>query len=250
MLKDKVVLVTGGASGIGRASALNFSEKGANVIVSDVNEDEGEETVVKIKEKGSDATFVKADVGIKSDVENLICQIIGRYGRLDCAFNNAGIIGSTATTTECTEEDWDRIIQVNLKGVWLCMKYEILEMLKQGYGTIVNTSSIAGLVGGKGHAAYYASKHGIIGLTRAAAIEYGSSNIRVNAVCPGSSRTALNEHLMKEDPNYEAIRIPLYPIGRLGLSEEVAEAAAWLLSDNASFVTGHSMAVDGGYTAR
>ena len=185
-----------------------------------------------------------------TDVAALVSKAVESYGRLDCAFNNAGISGVTATTTECPEENWDHVIDVNLKGVWLCMKYEIPQMLKQGGGAIVNTSSIAGLIGVQGRPAYIASKHGVAGLTKAAALEYGKDKIRVNAVCPGVIRTAIMDRLFTEMPQLEETRVAQHPIGRLGFPEEVAEAVVWLCSDAASFVTGLIMTVDGGFTAQ
>ena len=248
---DKVTIVTGGSSGIGRVSALTFAREGAKVVVTDVDITGGNETVKMIKEAGGEATFVKTDVSKETEVRALVHNAVATYGRLDCAFNNAGIAGTTAPTVECTEKNWDLTININLKGVWLCMKYEIPEMVKHGGGAIVNTSSIAGLVGVENRPAYVASKHGIAGLTRAAAIEYSNVNVRINAVCPGVIRTPLMERLFVEQgPKYEEMRISQHPIGRLGTSNEVAEAVMWLLSDAASFVTGLVMAVDGGFTAK
>lgn len=249
-LEDRVALVTGGSSGIGRASALAFAREGARVVIADVNVAGGEETVKMVKEAGGEAIFVKADVANAAEVEALMKKTIKTYGRLNCAFNNAGGVGKKAFTAECTEENWDYIINVHLKGVWLCMKYEIPEMLKGGGGVIVNNASVLGLVGEQSQPAYTASKHGVIGLTKAAALEYAKANIRVNAVCPGVIRTASIERFMAEDPQFEAMRIAAHPIGRLGTPLEVAEAVVWLCSDAASFVTGLAMAVDGGYTAQ
>lgn len=249
-LQDKVIIVTGGSSGIGRVSALGFTREGAKVVIADTDVNGAEETVEIIEGAGGRATYLKVDVSNSHDVEELVKRCVKENGRLDCAFNNAGIEGLTAPTADCTEDNWDRTIDINLKGVWLCMKYQILEMLKRGGGSIVNTSSVAGLVGVENRPAYVASKHGIAGLTKAAAIEYSNRNIRVNAICPGVIRTPLIERLISEDPEFEAVRIARHPIGRLGAPEDVAKTAAWLLSDDASFVTGHIMAVDGGYTAK
>ena len=246
----KVALVTGASSGIGRATALAFAREGAKVIAADVDVEGGEETVRMLKGNGSDAMFVKTDVTKASEVEAMINRTVEIYGRLDCAHNNAGIIGTGGPTADCTEENWERTININLKGVWLCMKYEIPQMLQQGGGAIVNTSSLAGLVGSKGHPAYIASKHGVIGLTKAAALEYADANIRVNAVCPGHTRTPMIEYIAATDPQFKSDRIARCPLGRMGTPAEIAEAVVWLCSDAASFVTGHAMAVDGGYTVQ
>ena len=249
-LEDKVALVTGGGSGIGRASALAFAGERAKVIVADVDVKGGEETVHMIKQAGGEGTFVRVDVSKAYEVEALISEAVETYGRLDCAHNNAGIDGVRAFTADCTEENWDRIINTNLKGVWLCMKCEILEMLKQGGGAIVNTSSVTGLAGGPGRPAYTASKHGVVGLTKSAALEYARAGIRINAVCPGQIRTPMLERFIDGDPEVEAQVIAREPVGRMGTPQEVAEAVVWLCSDAASFVTGHAMVVDGGMLAR
>src|SRR5665811_1564120 len=249
-LEGKVALVTGGGSGIGRASALAFAREGAKVVVADVQVKGGEETVRMIKDTGREAIFVNADVSKASDVENLISTAVRTYNRLDCAHNNAGIEGVTASTIDCTEENWDRVIDINLKGVWLCMKYEIPQMLKQKGGAIVNTSSVAGFVGFRDMPAYCASKGGIIQLTRTAALEYAAKGIRVNAVCPGVIRTPMVERSTGGKQEVEAQLIGIEPIGRLGTPEEVAEAVVWLCSDAASFVMGHPMVVDGGLVSQ
>ncbi len=248
--EGKVALVTGASSGIGRASALAFAREGAKVIVADVLVEGGEETVRMIKEAGGEALFVKTDVSKASEVENLIHKAVETYGRLDCASNNAGIEGQSAPTADCSEENWDRTININLKGAWLCMKYEIPQMLKQGGGAIVNTASVAGLVGFQGLPAYSASKGGIIQLTRVAALEYAKAGIRVNAVCPGVIRTSMVERLQGGQAEAEAGFIAMEPVGRMGKPEEIAEAIVWLCSDAASFVTGHPMVVDGGLVAQ
>ncbi len=249
--EGKVALITGGSSGIGRASALAFARESAKVIIADVNVEDGEETLRMIKEAGGEAIFIKTDVSKAVEVEAMVNKAIETYDRLDYAFNNAGIAGDWDLTADCTEENWDRIIDINLKGIWLGMKYEIPQILKQGGGSIVNTSSGWGLVGtADGAPAYVASKHGIIGLTKAAALEYAKDGLRVNAVCPGSIRTPLLESLFREDPEFEALVISRHPMGRIGMLDEVAEAVMWLCSDAASFVTGHAMAVDGGYVAQ
>src|SRR5215813_4530907 len=246
--EGKVALVTGAASGIGKASALAFAREGARTVVADVVVEGGEETVRMIKEAGGDALFVRTDVAKAAEVEMLIQKIVKTYGRLDYAHNNAGIAGADAPTADCTEENWDRTIAINLKGVWLCMKYEIPQMLKQGGGAIVNTASTAGLVGLEGSPAYCASKGGVIQLTRAAALDYAKAGIRVNAVCPGVIRTPMVERLVGTEA--EAGLIAMEPIGRMGKPEEVAEAVVWLCSDAAWFVTGNAMPVDGGLVAQ
>jgi NAD(P)-dependent dehydrogenase (short-subunit alcohol dehydrogenase family) len=248
----KVALVTGGASGIGRACAQLFASEGASVVVSDVALEGGHETVRLIEEDGGEAFFVEADVSKAAQVEALVGGTVEAYGHLDYAFNNAGIEGRMATNTaDYLEEDWDRVIAVNLKGVWLCMKHEIAHMLRQGGGSIVNNSSVEGLVGLEGTSAYAASKHGVVGLTKTAALEYAQSGIRVNAVCPGLIRTPMVERYTGGDAETEAQWAAIFePVGRMGSSEEVAEAVVWLCSEAASFVTGHAMAVDGGFLAR
>jgi NAD(P)-dependent dehydrogenase (short-subunit alcohol dehydrogenase family) len=249
-VEGKVALVTGGASGIGRATALTFAREGAKLIVADMNEDGGQQTVHMITEKGGEAIFVRTDVSQAVEVQALIAQAVAIYGRLDCAHNNAGISGGgRALTAEYAEETWHRVILINLTGVWLCMKYEIPQMLSQGSGAIVNTASVAGLIGGRGLAAYVASKHGVVGLTKTAALEYAQQGIRVNCVCPGVIQTPMTERALR-DPERRARIIASAPIGRVGTPEEVAEAVVWLCSDAASFVTGHTMTVDGGYVAQ
>ncbi len=246
----KVALITGGGSGIGRATAQIFAREGAKVVVADIVVAGGEETVQLIKAAGGEAVFVKADVARTTDVEAMVKKAVDTYGRLDCAFNNAGIEGVIRPTAEYGEEQWDRVLAVNLKGVWLCMKYEILQMLKQGGGAIVNTASVAGLVGLPGFSAYVAAKHGVNGLTRTAALEYAKSGIRVNAVCPGAIRTAMFERGVRDNPGLEGQIVAMEPVGRMAAPEEVGEAVVWLCSDAASFVTGLPMAVDGGWVAQ
>lgn len=248
--EGKVALVTGGSSGIGRAAALAFANEGAKVAIADVQVMRGVETLEMIKESGADATFVETDFTRPREVEALIRRIIEIYGRLDCAFNNAGIEEVRAQTADCTKEDWDRVMSTNLTGVWLCMKYEIPQMLKQGGGAIVNMASTAGLVGVEYCPAYVASKHGVVGLTKAAALEYAKAGIRINAVCPASTRTPMQERLIADHHQTEARISAMQPIGRMGKPEEIAAAVVWLCSDASSFITGHAMAVDGGFTAR
>lgn len=245
--EGKVTLVTGAASGIGRASALAFAREGARVVVADLAVDGGEETVRLIESAGGAAAFCQTDVSKAADVEKLIEQAVNAYGRLDYAHNNAGILGKAAPAADCSEEEWDRQIAVNLKGVWLCMRYEIPQMLKQGGGAIVNTSSAAGLVGMQGLAPYTASKHGVAGLTKAAALDYAKSNVRVNAVCPGFIDTPMVREI-EDAKGLPTNVLPAMP--RMGKPEEVANAVVWLCSDAASYVTGHLLAVDGAMTVQ
>jgi NAD(P)-dependent dehydrogenase (short-subunit alcohol dehydrogenase family) len=250
-LEGKVALITGGGSGIGRAAALAFAREGARVAVADISLETATETASLLSASGAHSAAFASDVARAEEVEALVAQTVERFGRLDCAFNNAGIEGGPPGTRlhEYAEDVWDRVVNVDLKGVWLCMKYEITAMLLAGGGAIVNTSSIAGLVGG-GNSAYVASKHGVVGLTRRAALEYGPAGIRVNAVCPGSIRTPMLERLFRAAPEREGLLVEQAPLGRLGQPEEVAEAVIWLCSDAASFVTGHALVVDGGFLAR
>jgi len=250
-LEGKVALVTGAGSGIGRASALTFVREGAKVVVVDLDAKGGEETVGMIRQAGGESIFAKADVSKSTEVKAMVDNTIKAYGRLDYAHNNAGIPATLHYTADLPEEDWDQIINVNLKGVWLCMKYEIPQMLKQGKGAIVNTASRLGLSGLEKRSGYTASKHGVVGLTRVAALEYAGAGIRVNCVCPGTILTPLLQSVFKRGgPEVEAALRAEEPIGRLGTSEEVAEAVVWLCSDAASFVTGHPMVVDGGMLAK
>lgn len=248
-LKDKVSLITGGGSGIGRATALLFASEGARVIVADYNAEGGERTLRAIKEAGGEAIFHAADVSNPGEVEALVNKAVETYGRLDCAFNNAGIEGQFSPTPECTLENWQRVIGINLSGVFYCMKYEIPHMLKGG-GSIVNTSSIAGLAGIANTSAYTAAKHGVAGLTKAAALEFASKGIRVNAVCPGFIRTPMVARVLDRGSFDEKAVIQTHPINRLGTPEEIAEAVLWLSSDASSFVTGLPMPIDGAYLAQ
>ena len=242
----KVALVTGGGSGIGRAAALAFAREGAKVIIADVNIVGGETTVQQITDIGGTARFIRTDVSVASEVAALIQQGATTYARLDFAFNNAGINDEDGPAADCSEELWDRTLAVNLKGIWLCMKYEIPAMLAGGGGVIVNTASVVGLTGRRGTPAYVASKHAVIGLTKATALDYGKQGIRVNTVCPGTIRTAMYERRIGTDPAIDARIAAETPVGRLGTPEDVAEAVIWLCSDAAAFVTGHSLVVDGG----
>ena len=250
ILDSKVSLVTGGGSGIGRASCLAFSREGAKVVVVDMSVEGGEESVSLIKEDGGDAIFVRTDVSKAVEVEAMVKAAAEAYGRLDYAFNNAGVVQTVNTSiVDCSEEDWDLSINVNLKGVWLCMKYEIPQMLKSGGGAVVNSSSILGIVAKDSSTAYTASKHGVVGLTKTAALQYAKENVRVNGVGPGYTRTPMIQERL-DDPEWEATFTALHPLGRMGLPEDVAEAVIWLCSDKASFVTGHILMIDGGYVAQ
>jgi NAD(P)-dependent dehydrogenase (short-subunit alcohol dehydrogenase family) len=250
LVAGKVALVTGASSGIGRATALAFAREGAKVVVADVTVEGGEETVAQVKNAGGEAIFVKTDVSKAVEVEALVAKAVAIYGRLDCAHNNAGIAGKAKTVVDDTEDNWDRILAINLKGVWLCMKYEIAHMLKHGGGAIVNTASGAGLIGVRRGGAYVASKHGVVGLTKTAALEYAKAGIRVNCVCPGPIDTPMLQGIGGSNQVVIERMVAAQPGGRLGQPAEIAEAAVWLCSDAASFVTGLPMPVDGGYTAQ
>jgi NAD(P)-dependent dehydrogenase (short-subunit alcohol dehydrogenase family) len=249
--RGKVALVTGGSAGIGLATAIAFAREGADVVIASRNEDRGEHAVRLIKEAGGDAMFVKADVSSGSDVEALIRAVVSSFGRIDMAFNNAGATGALLPLADQTEKDFDDAINVNLKGAFLCMKHEILQMVKQGGGAIVNTSAVAGLNGAPKASVYSAGKHGVLGLTKSAAIEYAKAGIRVNAVCAGVIRTPgldlTNRWLFADDaPKAEAWWASHVPMRRTGRADEVAQAVLWLCSEAASYVTGSALVVDGG----
>ena len=247
-LKGKVALVTGASSGLGRASALTFAREGAKIVVADIDAKGGKETVQMIEKGGGEALFVKTDVSKEDEVEAMVNKAVQTYGRLDCVHNDVGIEELPTPFTERTEEQWNRVLDVNLKGSFLCMKHEIKYMVNQGGGAIVNTSSIFGLTGSPGLAAYTASKHGIIGLTKAAAAEFGRAGIRVNCVCPGGMRgTAMYNRIVAANPEIPDMVREANPMGRDGEPEEVAEAVVWLCSDAASYVNGHAMSIDGGF---
>lgn len=245
----KVALVTGGAGGIGRAAALAFGRAGASVVVVDLAQEGGQQTADLIREAGGTALFVKANVAVASEVEAMVAAAVTAYGRIDCAFNNAGIEEEHLPLGQSEEAVFDRIMAVNVKGVWLCMKYQIQQMLKQGGGAIVNTASVAGLIGAPTQPIYAASKHAVVGLTKTAAVEYGRKGIRVNSVCPGVINTLMLTRALEREPEREKRMQKLHALGRFGEVNEVANAALWLCSDQASFVTGHQLAVDGGLTA-
>lgn len=250
-LLGKTALVTGAGSGIGRATALAFARAGANVVIADVDASAGEETAALAGSLPGDTLFVRADVSRAADVAALVAAAVKRFGRLDCAFNNAGIQGELSPTASCSEENWDRITGINLKGVWLSMKYEIAQMLEQvGGGAIVNNASNFGLVGSVGMPAYSASKHGVIGLTKTAAVEYAASGIRINAVCPGPVHTPLVDAIVARQPEIIDAITAREPIGRMGRPEEIAGAVVWLCSEEASFAVGSILSLDGGYVAQ
>jgi NAD(P)-dependent dehydrogenase (short-subunit alcohol dehydrogenase family) len=245
----KVALVTGGGTGIGRAAAVAFAREGAKVVVASRRADACERTVRLVKEAGGDGLFVRADVSRAEDVRAMVDRTVEAYGRLDFAFNNAGVTDIPAAFTEKTEDHYDRIMDVNAKGVWLCLKYEIAQMLKDGGGAIVNNSSVGGVVGMAGVAIYVASKHAVIGLTKSAALEFARSGVRINAVAPGAVETDMFASFAR-DPQVKERVMAMHPIGRVGQPEEVAAAVVWLCSTQAGFVTGHTLAVDGGFTAQ
>jgi len=249
-LENKVALITGGGSGIGQATALLFGKEGAKVVVADYKEDAGKETIELISKNGGEATFVLADVSKSENVQNMIRQAVKKYGKLDIVVNNAGIEGQLAPTADCSEENLDRVIAVNLRGVFLGMKYAIQQMLKQGSGVIINTASVAGIVGWKNLPAYSASKGGIIQLTRVAALEYATRNIRINAICPGVILTPMVERVTGGKEELIKQFTEIEPVKRMGRPEEVAALALFLASDDSSFITGAAIPVDGGYTAQ
>ncbi len=246
----KVALVTGGGSGIGRATALAFAREGARVVIGNRNSQRGEETVRTIRDAGGEASFQRTDVSVAADVEALVNHTMTIYGRLDAAFNNAGIEGDLRPITEQTEDSYQAVMDTNVKGVWLSMKYEIPRMLEQGGGAIVNNSSVAGLIGFGGLGIYVASKHAVMGLTKNAALEYAAQGIRVNAVNPAVIETEMSDRVRASAEMTKDDFAAMHPIGRIAQPEEVAETVLWLCSDRASFVTGHGLLVDGGYTAQ
>jgi NAD(P)-dependent dehydrogenase (short-subunit alcohol dehydrogenase family) len=247
----KVALVTGGGSGIGRATALAFAREGAKVVIGNRNVERGEETVAMIRDAGGESSFRRTDVSVAAEIEALVDHAVKTYGRLDIAFNNAGIEGEVQPTlVDQTEANFDEVMAVNVKGVWLSMKYEIPRMLEQGGGAIVNTSSVAGVIGFPGIGIYIASKHAVVGLTKTAALEFSAKGIRVNAVNPAVIDTEMVDRLADGMNMKKGDLSSLHPIRRIGRVEEVAEAVLWLCSSKSSFVTGHSLIVDGGFTAQ
>ena len=248
--QGKVALVTGGTSGIGRAAAIAYAREGAKVVVAGRRAAEGEETVRLVAPQGGEAMFVRTDVAQEAQVKNLIGRTLEQFGRLDFAFNNAGIEQEPTPFLEQDEETFDRVMDINVKGVWLSMKHEIPAMLKTGGGSIVNTSSALGVIAMPGVEIYVASKHAVIGLTKSAALEFGKQGIRVNAILPAVIETDMFQRFAGEKPEFRAQMTAMHPIGRIGKPEEIADAAIWLSSSKSSFVTGHSLLVDGGFTAQ
>jgi NAD(P)-dependent dehydrogenase (short-subunit alcohol dehydrogenase family) len=249
-LQDKVALITGGASGIGRAAARLFAREGARVVMADLNAEAGDKAAEAIRAEGLDARFVPADISKAADVEALLKAVVEMHGRLDCAYNNAGILGEIVPLVDQSEEIWDRTLATNLKGTWLCMKYEIPQMLKQGSGVIVNTTATAAIKGSPNRSAYAASKAGVIAISKSAAMEYAEHGLRINVICPSHTRSGMLEQFFELRPELEASFIASAPMARIAAPEEVAEGALWLCCDASSFVTGHVLAVEGGYLAR
>ena len=249
LFHGKIALVTGGTSGIGRAAAVAFAKEGAKVVVSGRREEEGKETVRLIQQVGAEGRFVRCDVSKAIEVEAMVRQLEEAYGRLDFAFNNAGVAPKNAPLAEQAEEEFDKTIAINLKGVWLSMKYEIPAILKAGGGAIVNNASMGGLVAFPGIAPYNATKHGVLGLTKSAALDYAKTGLRINAVCPGLIATDMLAGMMGGWDAMQKASAEMQPIGRAGEPEEIASAVVWLCSPGASLMTGHHLVLDGGMTA-
>ena len=248
--EGKVALVTGGTSGIGRATALAFAKEDAKVVVTGRREKEGTETIQLVKDAGGEGFFIKTDVSKEADVRMMVEKIVKAYGRLDYAFNNAGIEQLPSQLVEQTEETFDQIMDINVKGVWLSMKYEIPQMLNNGGGAIVNMASVAGLIGFPGVPIYIASKHAVLGLTKSLALDYAKSGIRINAVSPAAIETDMVDRFVGKEGEARQQLTAMHPVGRMGRPEEIADAVIYLCSDRASFITGQSLTVDGGFTAQ
>lgn len=247
----RVAVVTGGASGIGRATAMALASAGARVAVADLTGGDGDAVVQDIEAGGGEALFVATDVTVQEQIDGLFDTVLQRWGRLDCAFNNAGIAAASELLGDASDDDFDRVMDINVGGVWRCMRRELNEMMRLGNGgAIVNTASVAGLVGWRRAASYSASKHAVIGLTRSAALDYGRHGIRVNAVCPGVIDTPMGAPATRSEGRVHDLMLAKHPVGRFGQPEEVARAVLWLCSDAASFTTGHAMTVDGGFVAQ
>lgn len=248
--ENKVALVTGAASGMGLTTAQAFAAEGAVVVLADTNEVAARAAAEQLVAAGHEAIAIRCDVADETQVKAMVEQAVSAFGRLDAAFNNAGVQSPAVETADASGEEYDRVNGVNLRGVWNCMKYELLQMRKQGSGAIVNNSSIGGLIGIPGRAIYHASKHGVIGLTKSAALEYAARGIRINAVCPGTIETPMVTEMLAKEPDAMKDILRDQPIGRLGRPEEIAAAVLWLCGPGASFVIGHALTVDGGYTVR
>ena len=249
--ENQVALITGAGSGLGLATAKAFADSGASVVLADWDEKAVRSAAEELTEKGQKALAIHCDVADDAQVQAMVEQTVATFGRLDAAYNNAGVQNTLAETADSPRDDYDRVMSINLRGVWSCMKFELLQMRKQGSGAIVNCSSLGGLVGGAKRGTYHAAKHGVLGLTKSAALEYAAKGIRVNAVCPGLIKTPMAEK-MRAGGQTEALEgmLKLVPIGRYGRPEEIADAVVWLCSDRASFVVGQSISVDGGFTMR
>lgn len=248
--KDKVVIITGASFGIGKATAVAFAKAGAKLAISDVIDKEGESLAEEIRKQGNECIYIHCDISKPTEVQNMVSETVKHFGRLDIAYNNAGIEGKMGFTADGSEDNFDRVIGINLKGVWACMKYEIPEMLKNNKGVIVNCSSIAGVIGSQGLPVYVASKHGVNGLTKNAALEYAKQGIRVNSVCPAGVKTPMLDRIIESSAALKDELDAMHPIGRAAQPEEIADAVLYLCSDRASFITGHELLVDGGFTAQ
>src|SRR6266404_1289476 len=250
--KNQVALVTGAASGLGLATARAFAESGASVVLADWNEEAAQSAAKELTDQGHKALAIRCDVSDDAQVEAMVKQTVAAFGRLDAAYNNAGVQNALAETADTTREDYDRVMGINLRSVWSCMKYELQQMREQGSGAIVNCSSLGGLIGGAQRGIYHAAKHGVIGFTKSAALEYATRGIRVNDVCPGMIQTPMSDKMIAEGQGEELNKMldTFVPMGRLGRPEEIADAVLWLCSSAASYVTGQSISIDGGYVMR